>query len=71
MAECGSRERKAVYVLFDTVSAELETDISPQGEIALFERFTANDATTVATAMAAKKRNPTCSELILRDFLAK
>jgi hypothetical protein len=63
-------EHKKVYALFDTVVA-LVIDISPKEASALFEHFTGNDATIVATAVTAKKHNPTCSKLIVRDFLAK
>ena len=63
-------EHNKVYTLLDTGVA-LVTDVPPEEGIALLEHFAGNDATIVATAVTAKKHKPTCSKLILRDFLAK
>jgi hypothetical protein len=63
-------EHKKVYALFDTLVA-LVTDVSPKEPILLFEHFTGNDATIVATAVTTEKHNPTCPKLILRDLLVK
>src|SRR5262249_16413467 len=63
-------EHNKVYTLLDTGVA-LVTNVSSKQPIALLEHFAGNDATIIATAVTAKKHKPTCSKLILRDFLAK